>query len=280
MMVVDAHLHFWDPGKLRYPWLDGVPELRRPFFPRDYPGEADAVVFVEANPAPGTSADEIAFVERLAANEPRIAGIVAYVDLVDEAQHGAALDHLSTVPRVIGVRHNIQGTPKGTCLDARFVRGVQAVGARGYVFDLCPTADQLGDVAALIDRCPETRLVLDHCGKPAVRNDAFDDWARDIERIASFGNVSCKLSGILTEARADQRNASTLAPYVSHLTQCFGATRLLYGSNWPVSTLSGELSLWRSIVDELTSSWTHADRQLLFAGNAIRMYRLPLHANS
>jgi len=201
-MVVDAHLHFWDPATLRYPWLDDIPALQRPFFPRDYPGEADALVFVEANPAPGTSAAEVAFVERLAAEEPRIAGTVAYVDLLDEAQHRAALDHLSTVPRVIGVRHNIQGTPKGTCLDPRFVRGVHAVGARGYVFDLCPTADQLGDVAALIERCPETRLVLDHCGKPAVRNDAFDDWAREIERIASFGNVSCRVCGILSVARA------------------------------------------------------------------------------
>jgi len=138
----------------------------------------------------------------------------------------------------------------------------------------------LTDVAALVERCPETRLVLDHGGKPSIRTGSFDDWARDIERIARFDNVSCKLSGLLTEARADQCNAHSLARYVSHLTTCFGATRLLYGSDWPVSTLAGDGSLWRLIVDELTSAWTESDRQLLFATNAIRLYRLPAHDNS
>jgi L-fuconolactonase len=280
MMVVDAHVHFWDPSALRYPWLDSVPALGRAFLPRDYPNDVHAMVFVEANCAAGESAAEIAFVNRLAAIDPRIVATVAYVDLLDEDGRAAALDHLSTVPRVSGVRHNIQGTPRGTCLDPRFLRGVEAVGARGYVFDLCATADQLADVTALVERCPETTFVLDHCGKPAIRDNRFGDWARDIERIASFANVSCKLSGLLTEARADQRDARALARYVNHVTQCFGAAGLLYGSDWPVSTLAGDAPLWRSIVNDLTSHWTAADRRLLFAENAIRLYRLPLHDNS
>jgi L-fuconolactonase len=280
MMVVDAHVHFWDPSALHYSWLDGIPALRRSFLPRDYADDVQAMVFVEANCAPVESHDEVAFVERLAGADPRIAGAVAYVDLLDEVGRAAALDRLSAVKRVVGTRHNIQGTPKGTCLDPRFGRGVRDIGARGYVFDLCATADQLPDVASLVERCPETGLVLDHCGKPAMEVDAFDGWARDIERIASFDNVSCKLSGLLTEARTDQRDARSLARYVGHVLRCFGAKRLLYGSDWPVSTLAGGASLWRSIVDQLTSAWTAADRQLLFAGNAIRLYRLPLHDDS
>jgi len=278
MMVVDSHVHFWEPAELRYPWLDGISALKRSFLPCDYPDDVDAMVFVEANCAANEGADEVAFVERL--GESRIAGTVAYVDLLDETHRAPALDHLSATPGVIGVRHNIQGTPTGTCLDPRFVRGVRDVGARGYVFDLCATADQLGDVVQLVEQCPETRLVLDHCGKPSVRTDAFDDWARDLGRIASFANVSCKLSGLLTEARADQRNAQALAPYAHHVMECFGATRLLYGSDWPVSTLGGGASLWRSIVYELTAHWSAADRHLLFAENAIRLYRLPLHDES
>jgi len=278
MMVVDAHVHFWDPAVLHYPWLDGIPTLRRSFLPRDYPDDVQAMVFVEANCAPGEGASEVDLVERLA--EPRIAGTVAYVDLLDEEHRSAALDYLSRVARVVGVRHNIQGTPRGACLDPRFVRGVQAVGQRGYVFDLCATADQMHDVTALAERCPETQLVLDHCGKPAIKNDAFDDWARSLERLARFANVSCKLSGLLTEARADQRDARSLRAYVDHVCACFGAVRVMYGSDWPVSTLAGGAGLWRSLVEELTSHWTTEDRQRLFADNAVRLYRLALHAHS
>jgi L-fuconolactonase len=280
MRVVDAHVHFWDPATLHYPWLDGILALKRSFLPRDYPDDVHAMVFVEANCAPRESAEEVAFVERLAADDRRIVGTVAYVDLLGEDERARALDRLGNVPRVVGVRHNIQGTPKGTCLDPRFGRGVRDVGARGYVFDLCATADQLADVAALAERCPETRLVLDHCGKPAIREDAFDEWARNLGRIASFANVSCKLSGLLTESRADQRNARALAPYVRHVMECFGVTRVLYGSDWPVSTLAGAASLWRSIVDELTAAWPVADRHSLFAENAIRLYRLSVYDQS
>jgi len=280
MTIVDAHVHFWDPSALHYPWLDGISTLGRAFLPRDYPDDVQAMVFVEANCAAGESAAELAFVDRLAAADRRIVGTVAYVDLLDEGRRASALDHLATVPRVTAVRHNIQGTPRGTCLDSRFLRGVEDVGTRGYVFDLCATADQLADVTALVERCPATTFVLDHCGKPAIRDNVFGDWARDIERIASFANVSCKLSGLLTEARADQRDARALARYVRHVTGCFGAAGLLYGSDWPVSSLAGGASLWRSIVNDLTSHWTAADRRLLFAENAIRLYRLPLHDNS
>lgn len=279
MMVVDAHVHFWDPGALRYAWLDDIPALRRPFLPRDYRGDAHAMVFVEANCAPHENADEVDLVERLAAGEPRIAGTVAFVDMLDEPRREMVLERLARNRRVVGIRHNIQGTPRGWCLDERFVRGVRAVGRRGYPFDLCVTADQLRDVASLVERSPGTQFVLDHCGKPAIRNDAFDAWARDIERLARFNNVSCKLSGLLTEARADQRNAGAVGPYMKQACACFGATRLLYGSDWPVLTLAGGLDAWRSMVEVLTAHWVASDRERLFAGNAVQLYRLAVHAD-
>jgi L-fuconolactonase len=274
MRVVDSHVHFWDPRALHYPWLAGVSSLERTFLPGDYDDDVSAIVFVEANCAPGESTREVVFIERLAVADPRIAAIVAYVDLLDEARREAALDELQSVPRVVGIRHNIQGTPSATCLDARFVRGVQEVGARGWSFDLCATADQLDDVASLTEQCPRTQFVLDHCGKPAIRRGGFDDWARALERFERLANVSCKLSGLLTEADERQRDASSLRPYFHHVADCFGADRLLYGSDWPVLTLAGGLPLWRSIVEELTSDWTDDDRRRLFGDNAVRFYRL------
>lgn len=279
-MVVDAHVHFWDPEALPYPWLDGIPSLQRAFLPRDYAGDVAQMVFVEANCAPELSADEADFVDRLAMDDPRIAATVAFVDVRDDRQRAERLDRLSRNPRVAGIRHNIQGMPRGFCLDPRFVGGVRDVGARGFSFDLCVTADQLVETTALVERCPGMQFVLDHCGKPAVRDDAFDAWARDLEAIARFPNVACKLSGLLTEARADQRDAASLRPYVEHVRASFGATRLLYGSDWPVVTLAGGLELWMSLVEQLTTHWTEEERRRLFAENAVRLYRLGQHAHS
>jgi L-fuconolactonase len=276
--VIDAHVHFWDPAVLRYPWLEGEPALGRPFLPSDFAplasGEVEGVLFVEANPAPEQAADEVAWVEQLAESEPRIAGIVAYVDLLDEARRAEALTRLDASARVVGVRHNIQHQPSGFALRPAFVRGVQAVGATGRPFDLCITAEQLGEVIQLVERCPGVSFVLDHCGKPAIRDEVYDDWARDLERLASHARVVCKISGLLTEAREEQRSAESLAHWVTHVRECFGASRLLYGSDWPVSTLGGGATRWRAIVEEISAPWSDAERRGLFADNAARVYGL------
>jgi L-fuconolactonase len=283
LRVIDSHVHFWDPSVLRYPWLAGLPALAAPFGPPDFPpftsGEVDAAVFVEANPAPELAAEEVAWVDALADAEPRIAGIVAFVDLLDETGRDAALARLTRMPRVVGVRHNIQHQPAGFALQPAFVRGVQRVGASGRPFDLCITADQLGEVTELVKRCPDVTFVLDHCAKPAIRDDAYEAWATDLERLASHERVSCKISGLLTESREDQRTAGALARWIDRARACFGTPRLLYGSDWPVSTLGGGTGRWRSIIDEVTASWSMPERQALLADNAARIYGLsvPVH---
>src|SRR5207245_1300712 len=124
-------------------------------------------------------------------------------------------DALSSSPRVKGTRHNIQGQPAGFCLQPAFVQGVQAVGGRGLTFDLCATHDQLRDVADLVRQCPDTRFVLDHCGKPAIRTRRLDPWRADVARLAAHDNVWCKLSGLLTEANPQDLRDDTLIPYTA-----------------------------------------------------------------
>lgn len=283
LRVIDSHVHFWDPSVLRYPWLAEAPALGAPFLPADFApltsGEVDAVVFVEANPAPELAADEVAWVDALAEAEPRIAGIVAFVDLLDEPRRDAALARLKRTSRVVGVRHNIQQQPSGFALQPAFVRGVQLVGASGRPFDLCCTADQLDEIIELVKRCPDASFVLDHCGKPAIRDDAYEAWADGLEHLASHDRVSCKISGLLTEAREDQRTVDALGRWIDRVRDCFGPSRLLYGSDWPVSTLGGGADLWRSIVDAITASWSETERRALFADNASRIYGLSLPAH-
>ena len=276
--VVDSHVHFWDPAVLHYPWLEGVPALSRAFVPADLDAlsadAVDAVVFVEANCLASDSEAEVAFVERLACAEERIVGIVAFVDMLDERGCMEALDSLGHRRSVVGVRHNIQGHPRGFCLAPAFVRGVQEAGHRGLTFDLCVTADQLPDATQLALRCPDTRFVLDHCGKPSIRTDALDEWASDLEDLARCANVVCKVSGLLTEARADQQSLEALRPYLEHAHLCFGGDRLLFGSDWPMLTLAGSTASWRGVAEAFTASWDDDDRDAFYAGNAIRIYGL------
>lgn len=276
--VVDAHVHFWDPSVLHYPWLDADPLLNRAFLPGDLESLSDrtinAVVFVEANCVPSESLEEAHFIETLAGTEPRIAGIVAYADLLDDAGRADALDALARRNRVVGVRHNIQGHEPGFCLHPSFVRGVREAATHGFTFDLCITADQLPDATRLVRECPDTQFILDHCGKPAIRADRLDDWAMGIACLAECDNVVCKVSGLLTESRADQRKPEALLPYLEHARACFGASRLLYGSDWPVHTIAGSATTWRGVVDGFTASWPEQEQDAFYARNATRIYRL------
>ncbi len=288
--IVDSHVHLWDPTRLSYPWLGALPPLARPFLPVDYPpfdveatqkhaatdGAVDAIVVVEANCLATEGEVEVAFIERCAERESRIAGTIAFVDLLDEKRRRDILERLRGVARVRGVRHNIQGRAEGFASQPAFVAGVGEAGRLGFTFDICCTADQLPEVITLVQQCPTTRFVVDHCAKPTIRLGAFSPWREDLARLALHDNVSCKLSGLLTETGLSFADDSTLLPYAEHALACFGPERLMYGSDWPVCTLGGGMARWRTFVDQFTSSWTLEDRDAFYSGNAIRTYGLKL----
>lgn len=275
-MIVDAHVHFWDPARLRYAWLDDLPQLRRAFTLADYFATADRVqriVFVEANCEPAQSRDEVAIVERLAANDERIAAIVAYADMADP-HLGCTLDAFGERPLVRGVRQNIQGNAKGFCLRPQFIAGVRDVGRRGFTFDICVTHDQLGDARTLVQSCPDTRFVLDHAGKPRIRGAMLESWSKDLSRLAECPNVCCKLSGLLTEADENHRTPDALRPFAERIIGCFGVDRLMFGSDWPVVTAAGGFDAWVSMVEAMVSSWSPAERERFYSETATAVYGL------
>lgn len=279
-MIIDAHVHFWDPGALSYPWLAGLPVLRRVFGPADYASATaecapavDRVIVVEGNCRADQCLRETAYFESLADAEVPVAGIVAFVDLQDAVGRDPVLDALGRSPRVKGVRQNIQGEPAGFCLRPAFVAGVREVGKRGLVFDLCATHDQLGEVVELVRRCPETRFVLDHCGKPAIRDARRDPWCADIARLAACDNVWCKLSGLLTEAGA-RATDDDLRPYATHVVDCFGRDRMMFGSDWPVLTTAGRFADWHGFTRRFTADWSASASRAFYADTAAHVYGL------
>jgi len=277
--VVDAHVHFWDPSVLRYPWIVGLPALDRPFLPAAYASATagipiDTMILVEANCLPHQTLGEVAFFEQIAAMDSRVAGIVAFASLIAPAELDRTLDALAARPRVKGIRHNIQGEPPGFCTQASFVEGVRKIGSRGLTFDLCATHDQLREVVELVRLCPDTRFVLDHGGKPAIRDRRLDPWRADIADLAECVNVWCKLSGLVTEASPTEWREADLVPYASHLVETFGTDRVMYGSDWPVLALAAEYAAWFGFTEWLTKGWSEAERRDFYRGNAMNAYEL------
>jgi L-fuconolactonase len=283
-VIVDAHVHFWDPAALRYPWLHEIPSLDQALLPADYrraTGEMpiSRIIFIEANCRPAEAQREAAWVERLAEAEPRIAGIVAFADVAQGLGPGGsglgrALDALARSPRLKGIRQNIQGNAAGFCLRQAFVDGVREVGRRSLTFDLCATHDQLGDVVQLVRQCSDTRFVLDHCGKPAIRDQRPEQWRQDIVALAAHENISCKLSGLLTEAGPEGWSDDDLLPYAECVVESFGAERVMYGSDWPVLTLAGSYCDWYGFTERFTAAWSAAERSGFYGDNASRVYSL------
>jgi L-fuconolactonase len=276
---IDTHVHYWDQAVLRYDWLNTVPAINRPFLPADLVEAStglhlEKIVFVQAAAAPEEAIEEAAWVAKLAENEPRIAGIVADAALERGEAVRAQLKGLSVYPLVKGVRRLIQGEPLGFAIQPDFVRGVQILGDFGYSFDICIFHPQMRDAIQLVSECPNVSFVLDHIGKPDIRNGVMQPWADQIAELASYPNVHCKLSGMVTEADHEQWTADDLRPYAGHVLQIFGADRLMFGGDWPVATLASTYRRWFETALDFISGLSDGDRQKVLYDNAVQFYRL------
>jgi L-fuconolactonase len=188
-----------------------------------------------------------------------------------------ALAALSAHSLVRGVRHAVQDDPDpDLCRRPPFVEGVREVGRRGLLFELCVRQAQIDAARDLVRQCPDTLFVLDHGGKPEIRNGRLDPWRGSIDALAAHENVVCKLSGLVTEAGARGATVETLQPYVEHLLAAFGPGRLLFGSDWPVLKACGSgYRAWLALAREILSSLSPEARDAVFSGNMQRVYQLP-----
>ena len=125
----------------------------------------------------------------------------------------------------------------------------------------------------IFQKYPDMKTVIDHCMKPQIADDGFDDWATHIEDLATQTTACIKLSGLLTVA-GDRANRDAMQPYVDHVIACFGAERIMYGSDWPVSRLSMEYGDWLNLALALTDQLSELERQAIFSNTASRFYEL------
>ena len=278
--IVDAHAHYWHPQRVNYPWLASVPPLNRTFLPEDYSAATKTanvgkMVFVECCCEPSQSLKEVAWISGLAVREIRLQGIVAQAAVERGAAVREELAALAKFPLVKGVRRNVEGEADANfCLRLDFVAGVRALAEFHFTFDICVKHHQLPAAIELVRRCPEVGFVLDHCGKPAIRERQLDPWRQHIRELAALPNVACKISGLLTEADVVNWKPADLLPYVRHAIDSFGFDRVLFAGDWPVLTLAGDYPRWLAALDFCLAGTGASDLQKLFQTNAETIYHL------
>jgi len=276
-MRIDSHVHFWryDPGD--YPWMSAdMSAIKRDRLPADArtlfdQKQIDACVAVQAR----MREEETDFLLGLAQARSWIAAVIGWVDLTDE-RLPERLERWGAARQLKGFRHILQNdAAAGSLVDGQdFRRGVRALQAHTLIYELLISADQMPLIADFCHAMDGHWLVLDHLGKPDVRNRRFDAWLRDLTPLARLPHVACKLSGIVTEAN-DARGAydeSHIQRYLDSALELFGARRLMFGSDWPVCSLVASYAVTTQIIERWSAKLSADERDWIFGKTAAHIY--------
>jgi len=282
-MIIDAHHHFWDLSNTPGIDMSGAPAvLQQSYMPRDLRPQLDTcgidyTVWVQGYPQ--TNAVNRWYFD-VADATPWILGVVAWVDLLNPKSCADKLDWLIQQPKFVGIRHIIEEEPDPNWIARpEVIESLKILSQHGVRFDVLVKAPQMPAALSALSQVPELHTVLDHIGKPAVRDDAWEPWA---ERLASLAdrsvlpNLNCKLSGLITEANPDQCDAKHFQKYIDFVFDKFGTDRMMFGSDWPVCRIAGEYEEVHVLAMNLCESLSESQHEDVFARNAIRFYNLTL----
>lgn len=278
--IIDTHQHLWDLARFRLPWTQRLPALRRSFLPSDYDEAAaglgiEQAIYMEVDLDPAQQTAEADYVVELCRRDDHrtVAGVISGRPAEESFRDYVTRYRDSTY--IKGVRQilHVDATPPGYCLSPEFVAGIRLLGELELSFDVCVRPGELGDAAALVEACPGTRFVLDHCGNADVQAASLDDWQRGMEQVARHERVVCKVSGIVVSARPDW-SADDLAPAVNHTLDTFGEDRVMFGGDWPVCTQKASLRQWVEALRAIVAERPASAQRKLFYDNAARFYGL------
>ena len=281
LAIVDTHQHLWDLKKFKLPWLEEGTPLARSFVMSDYLQATHGLnvvktVYMEVDVAVEQQPAEADYVIDLCkrADNPMIAAVISG----RPASDGFAkyLEPYKNSAYIKGIRQvlHVPGTPPGYCLDKKFIAGVQLLGDLGLSFDLCMRPTDLLDAAKLLDACPGTRFILDHCGNGDVQAKDLTQWKHDLAEVAKRKNVIGKVSGIVVNATPGKWTADDLAPVVLHTLAVFGPDRVMFGGDWPVCTKAATYRQWVEALKMIVKDRAAAEQRKLFHDNAVAFYGL------
>jgi L-fuconolactonase len=279
--VVDSHQHLWDLKKFRLPWTAKNPAMARDFSMLDYRSATSGIpieksVYLEVDCDPSQQQAEADYISEVcrSGGGPLAAAVISGRPAAENFRD--YIKQFKSHPHVRGLRQVLHGdaTPPGYCLQKSFIGGIQYLGELGLSYDICVRAPELPDAAKLIDACPGTAFILDHCGNADVKLKDQTVWKRDIAAVARRTNVVVKVSGIIASATPGKWTVGDLAPVVNHTLDVFGPDRVMFGGDWPVCTLAATYRQWFDALREIVANRPESEQRRLFHDNAIRYYRL------
>lgn len=275
--IIDSHQHFWRYDPQAYSWISSEMQvLQQDYLPPQFaqamqPEGVGGSIAVQALP----TVEDTDFLLALAAENPGIKGVVGWCDL-QSPDLEAQLDRWQHQALLKGFRHIRQSEADPVFYQRPAVQqGLRVLQQRGYSFDILVYWAQLPDAVALADAFPNLPLVLDHLGKPDIKDPAgFGRWLPHFAELARRPNVLCKLSGLVTEANWHQWQANDFKPYIAAALEHFGPARLMYGSDWPVCLLAASAQQVLQLIHQPLNELTAHERQQIYAGSASRFYRI------
>lgn len=276
MERIDSHQHFWRFDPVRDSWItDDMNVIQRDFLPQDLEpilteNNISGCVAVQAD----QSEEQNAFLLELAAAHPFIRGVVGWVDFRAENIKDS-LEFYRGYDKMKGFRHVLQGEKdRSLMLRDEFTRGIALLEDFGYTYDILIYPDQLKHSEQFASLFPNQKFVIDHIAKPDIKGKNIDQWAAGIREVAQHENVSCKVSGMVTEADWRNWTAADFNPYLDVIFEAFGVQRVMYGSDWPVCEVAGGYRKVVELVEEYTSKLTSNEKELFWGGNAMKFYNL------
>jgi L-fuconolactonase len=280
MPIIDAHHHLWDLSVRDQDWItgDALAPLRRDFLAAELESLAaengvTGTVVVQTVLVPEETPELLA----VAATSPVIAGVVGWLDLTapDVAERVAELRAGPGGAALVAIRHQVQLEPDPEWLLRPDVRsGLALLADAGLAYDLVVQPHQLPACVRAARELPGLVFVLDHLGKPPIAAGTLEPWATDVRALAALPNTTCKLSGMVTEADWTAWTVADLRPYAATVLDAFGPDRVMFGSDWPVSTLAADYARVLDTARELTDGLSPAEREAVFGGTATRVYGL------
>ncbi|QIA08097.1 amidohydrolase family protein [Draconibacterium halophilum] len=275
-MIIDTHHHLWNYNPVEFNWIDDeMATIRKSFLPFDLQSiltktEVEGLITVQAR----QSLEETDWLLNLASENDFMKGVVGWLPLADK-NIKQILEEYKSNQWLKGVRHVVQGE-----LDPEFILrkdfncGISLLKDYNLVYDILVFEHQLPNTIHFVDQHPEQQFVVDHIAKPKIKINELEPWAKNIKELAKRENVSCKISGMVTEADYKLWTEEQLTPYLETVFEVFGPSRLMFGSDWPVCLVATSYSNWIFLVKKSISKFTIDEQDLILYENAQRIYNI------
>lgn len=274
-MVIDSHHHFWNYDPVEFDWIDeNMRSIRRSFLPDDLEAQIstvgiDGVISVQARQI----LDETDFLLKQAEANDFIKAVVGWVPLAD-ANINELLERYKEASKLKSVRHVVQGEACGFLDSEEFNHGINALKAYDLVYDILIFEHQLEEAIRFVDRHPNQAFVLNHIAKPQIKINQVKPWKENILELSKRENVTCKISGMVTEADFHNWQAAQLHPYLDTVLEAFGADRIMFGSDWPVCLVACDYKKWYDLIRKYIQQLSSTEQANIMGNTAIQTYKI------